>query len=83
GESWWPAMYGAPARCGDSEGIRYAFFPRQRRLLVQVGSRIDAYDTGAKQVTGCAHQTGDGAGALVCSTPQGELRLSDLSRVDV
>jgi len=33
--SWWPAGLAEPSSSGDQDGMRYAFFARERRLAVQ------------------------------------------------
>src|SRR5215207_9564163 len=52
GESWWPAAFGHPSSSGAQNGVRYAYFPQSDRLLIQSGSRIDAFDTQGKQING-------------------------------
>jgi hypothetical protein len=64
GESWWPAQFGHPATAGEQNGVRYAFFPEKRRLLIQQGARIDAYDTADHEITGAAQQQQGGGHAL-------------------
>ena len=36
---WWPTDLGAPASTGAQNDMRYACFPEQRRLVVEVGGR--------------------------------------------
>jgi len=90
GESWWPAAYGDPAGHGCQSGIRYAWFPGRRCVLVQVGSRIDCYDTADHQVRGVGQTSASSAQAqqgqssrLVLSTAGGEIPLESLPCIPV
>ena len=76
-ESWWPATFGHPATSGEQNGVRYAYFPEQRRLLLQQGARIDAYDTSGHHITGAAQQQGHGS-SLTFSTDRGPISTSQL-----
>jgi hypothetical protein len=58
GESWWPSHFGHPSSCGDQNGMRYAYFPEKKRLLIQQGARIDQYDTAEHHLTGVSQQQG-------------------------
>jgi len=85
GDSWWPALYGnRPAAVGENNGVRYAYFPDARRLLIQEAGRIDAYDTGIYHITGVgqAHEPGR-PHALTFSSRAGEVPLTELKRVDL
>jgi hypothetical protein len=77
GESWWPASFGHPATSGEQNGMRYAYFPDQRRLLLQQGARIDAYDTTGHHITGAAQQQGRSS-TLTFSTDRGQISTSQL-----
>jgi hypothetical protein len=77
GESWWPADYGAPSAAGGQQGVRYAWFPGRRCLLVESGARIDCYDTGEHVITGVSQQ--QGRTSIVTFTSQlGDVRLDQL-----
>jgi hypothetical protein len=81
-ESWWPATFGHPATSGEQNGVRYAYFPEQRRLLLQQGARIDAYDTTGHHITGAAQQQQQGRGSsLTFSTDRGTISTSQLKCV--
>ena len=41
GEEWWPDDFGQPSMSGSQNGIRYAFFPEKRRLLIEQGGNSD------------------------------------------
>lgn len=77
GGNWWPAALGKPAAAGSQHGVRYAYFPDKRRLLVQVGGRIDAYDTDDHRISGVSQQQGH-ASALAFTSQHGELPLDRL-----
>ena len=89
GESWWPASYGHPSAQGCQSGIRYAWFPGRRCVLVQVGSRIDCFDTADRQVHGVGQtsasvETQQGhTSRLVLSTSTGEIPLDQLECVPI
>ena len=80
GESWWPGTFGHPATSGEQNGVRYAYFPQQRRLLVQQGARIDAYETGSHHITGVAQQQAQ-TSSLSFQTDQGAIPLGQLKCV--
>jgi hypothetical protein len=80
GESWWPASFGRPAASGEQCGIRYAYFPSVRRLLLQQGARVDAYDTGHYAITGIAQQQG-AASSITFTSNRGPVALDQLQCV--
>ena len=77
GESWWPASFGRAAATGEQCGIRYAHFPAVRRLLVQQGARVDAYDTGDYVISGIAQQQG-AASSITFNSNRGPVGLDQL-----
>lgn len=82
-DAWWPEGLSQPASSGSQNGLQYAFFPQQRRLVVRQNGAVQQYDTGALAISGVGQsQGGQGAGASpVFSTAQGEVALSDLRKV--
>lgn len=82
GESWWPASYGTAATEGQQNGVRYAYFPAKNRLLIQVGARIEAYNTTGRQITGVSQQQGH-SHTLTFTGPSGHVDLDALERVDL
>ena len=80
GESWWPASFGRPAASGEQCGVRYAHFPALRRLLVQRGAHIDAYDTGEHVISGVAQAQGQGS-SVTFSSNRGPVGLEQLKCV--
>jgi hypothetical protein len=80
GESWWPGAFGHPATSGEQNGVRYAYFPQQRRLLLQQGARIDAYETGSYHITGAAQQQ-EHASPLTFASDKGPVPINQLKCV--
>ncbi|HEY7119825.1 MAG TPA: hypothetical protein VH475_24760 [Tepidisphaeraceae bacterium] len=80
GESWWPAPFGQPAASGEQNGVRYAYFPNQNRLLVQQGARIDAFDTADVQLSGVSQQQGH-TRSLLFQSDHGPVALEQLKCV--
>lgn len=56
GESWWPASFGTPQASGEQAGVRFAFFPAHKRLLVQKGAHIEVFETGELAIKGVADE---------------------------
>jgi hypothetical protein len=80
GESWWPAAFGHPSTSGSQNGVRYAYFPTVRRLLIQEGARIDAFDTADHHISGVSQQQGHSR-TLTFSSDRGPVDLEQLRRV--
>jgi hypothetical protein len=84
--SWWPRGLSRPSASGAQDGLRYAFFPEQRRLAVEQDGRVRQYDTGAHRIHGVSQQQSGAAGAIG-GTPRfssqlGEVDLGSLKQVD-
>ena len=81
GEAWWPDDLGQPSTSGAQDGMRYAFFPDKRRLLIEQDGKLTTYDSGDHRISGVS-QSQDGArgGAqdLSFSSQKGTIRASDL-----
>jgi hypothetical protein len=78
---WWPAGLSTPASSGAQNGIRYAWFPEQRRLAVERDGEVTLYDTDDHRIGGVAQQQG-GAGPLCFSSQHGPIDLATLRRVE-
>jgi hypothetical protein len=78
GESWWPASLGHPSTSGEQNGMRYAYFPEKKRLLIQEGAHLQAYDTGGHYLTGVAQQQGHTRN-LTFSSLEGPVDLKHLT----
>jgi hypothetical protein len=79
GPPWWPSDLGEPSSSGAQNGMRYAFFPQRRRLLVEQDGRKTVYDSGDHQISGVAQQSG-GSSSLVFTSQSGPVALETLRR---
>ncbi len=77
---WWPAELGEPASTGAQNDLRYACFPRSRRLAIQQGGRVSVYDTGEHLITGFSQQQ-SGDQSLTFTSQFGLVRVADLPLV--
>jgi hypothetical protein len=75
--AWWPAGLGQPASSGAQDGMRYAWFPESRRLVVESGGRRTVYDTGSHRIGGVSQQQGGVAG-LAFASQHGTVDLARL-----
>ena len=80
GETWWPAELGTPSTSGSQNGLRYAFFPEKRRLLIEQGGKLTTYDTGDHRIGGVSQQGGQGQ-SLAFTSQSGPVRLDELKQV--
>ena len=78
GDPWWPDELGKPASSGSQNDMRYAFFPKARRLLVERDGTLTTYDSGDHQIDGVAQQA---SGSPTFASDGGEVRLDDLEVV--
>lgn len=78
---WWPQELGQPSASGAQNGMRYAFFPEKRRLLVERDGRKTVYDSGDHQISGVAQQSGPSS-SLVFSSQTGPVALDALRRAE-
>jgi hypothetical protein len=44
GEKWWPDESGQPSSSGSQNSMRYAFFPKVRRLLIEKQGNLTTYE---------------------------------------
>jgi hypothetical protein len=79
GPPWWPTELGEPSSAGAQNGMRYAFFPEKRRLLVERDGKKAVYDTADHQISGVSQQSGHSA-SLVFSSQSGNVALDTLHR---
>lgn len=78
-EKWWPDEFGQPTSSGSQNGLRYAFFPRARRLLIEQEGRLTTYDSGDHQVNGVQSSA---SRVPVFTTDHGPVDLDKLEKVD-
>lgn len=79
--SWWPKGLSRPLSSGSQNGVRYAFFPDQRRLAVEQGGKVSQYDTGEHRISGVSQAQGAGGGALRFTSQSGDVDLASLKEV--
>ncbi|MEJ8859777.1 hypothetical protein WKW79_34850 [Variovorax robiniae] len=80
--SWWPEGLDDPSCSGQQDGMRYDFFPEQRRLAVERNGRLEHYETGDHRISGVSQTGGSAAGGATFTSQNGEVDLSTLKRVD-
>ena len=78
---WWPGGLGEPSSVGSQNDMRYAAFPTSRRLVVEESGRATVYDTGDHVISGVS-QSQSSVRTLAFTSQHGEVRLSDLPKVD-
>ena len=80
---WWPKGLRDPASSGAQDGLRYAFFPKQRRLAIEQIGQVTQYDTGEHHISGVSQQQPAGSSGVPRFTSQhGEVALGSLRQVD-
>jgi hypothetical protein len=77
GEKWWPNDLGEPTSTGAQNSMRYAFFLKAHRLLIEQDGKLSTYDSGDHQVSG-VQQSGD---LPTFTSQKGVVRLDDLKKV--
>ena len=80
GETWWPDDLGQPSTSGSQNGIRYAFFPEKRRLLIEQGGKLTTYDSGDHRISGVSQQGGQ-AQSLAFTSQNRAVKLDELKQV--
>ena len=79
GGSWWPEDLGEPSSSGSQNGMRYAFFPDKKRLVVETDGKSRSYDSGDHRINGVQQSNG---GTATFSDENGTVDLKDLKPVD-
>jgi hypothetical protein len=80
GEKWWPDDLGQPSTTGSQNGMRYAFFPESRRLLIEQGGQLTTYDSGDHRIGGVSQQDSQGQ-SLAFTSQHGSVKLDELQQV--
>jgi hypothetical protein len=80
GEKWWADDLGQPSTSGGQNGMRYAFFPDKRRLLIDENGRVTTYDTGDHRIGGVSQQDSHER-TLTFTSQSGPVKLDELSKV--
>ena len=80
---WWPEGLSEPGSSGAQNDLRYAFFPKQRRLAIERNGKVTQYDTGDHRITGVAQQQagGAGGGSPRFTSQEGEVELASLKEI--
>ncbi|CAN5346745.1 hypothetical protein BH10PSE16_BH10PSE16_13130 [soil metagenome] len=79
--SWWPQGLSKPSSSGSQNGVRYAFFPDQRRLAVEQDGKVRQYDTGEHRISGVSQAQGSHGSALRFTSQSGDVDLASLKEV--
>jgi hypothetical protein len=82
GPKWWPDALGEPATSGAQNNVRYAFFPKQKRLAIDSGGSIQLYDSADYAISGVSQQQGSSR-SLVFTSQRGDVDLTQLRKVDM
>jgi hypothetical protein len=80
-EPWWPAYLGSPSTSGAQNGLRYAFFRDQRRLLIEREGQLNTYDTADHNIGGVS-QADSGIRSVEFTSQHGLVGLDELEAVD-
>jgi hypothetical protein len=79
--TWWPAELGSPSSTGGQNDVRYAYFPRSRRLAIDRNGAVTLYDTFDHQIGGVQQQQGGYAGSLSFTSQYGTFTVDSLAVV--
>jgi hypothetical protein len=80
--SWWPAEFGSPSTVGSQNSVRYAFFPKAQRLVIEEDGRRAIYDTADHRISGVSLQQHGARRSLAFHSQHGPVRLDELRRVE-
>ncbi|PZQ65202.1 MAG: hypothetical protein DI563_25865 [Variovorax paradoxus] len=78
-KDWWPEGLHSPASSGSQNGMRYAYFAAERRLVVERDGAVAQYDTGEHRIEGVAQSAGSDGPKF--SSRDGEIALDSLRKV--
>ena len=79
-EKWWPDELGHASSSGSQNGVRYAFFPDKRRLLIEDQGNLRTYASGDHQINGVSQQQSHGH-SLAFTSQSGIVNLDELEQV--
>jgi hypothetical protein len=80
GDKWWPDELGQPSTSGAQNGMRYAFFPDERRLLIDENGKVTSYDSGEHRISGVSQQDSN-TRTLTFTSQSGPVNLDELRKV--
>jgi hypothetical protein len=78
--AWWPSDLGEASTMGSAGDVRYAYFSKHHRLIVERDGKRTTYDTGDHEVHGVM-QSSSSADGLSFSSQHGRVDLGDLPTV--
>ena len=80
--SWWPEGLSNPSSSGSQNGVKYAYFADQCRLVVEQGGKVSQYETGEHRIAGVGQAQGSHGGRCLRLTNQnGDVELDSLKEV--
>jgi hypothetical protein len=79
-QRWWPQGFGDPETAGSQDGMRYAFFPDKKLLLIEEDGKIKTFDSGRHRIRGVS-QINSEARSLAFTSQHGPVRVEDLKRL--
>ena len=77
---WWPEGLSNPGSSGSQNNQRYAYFPDQRRLVVDIDGEVSVYDTQDHRIGGVSQQQ-SGSGSMKFQSQHGTVDTLDLPLV--
>ncbi len=77
---WWPEGLSNPSSSGSQNNQRYAYFPDQRRLVVDLDGEVSVYDTQNHRIGGVSQQQ-SGSGSMKFQSQHGTVDTLDLPLV--
>ena len=80
-KSNWPSELGIASTSGTSPEMRYAYFPKNRRLAVEWHGVLTIYDTAEYQFRGMLQAHSAETVGISIWTQRGRVRLADLATV--
>ena len=77
--SWWPQGLSNPSSSGSQNGVKYAYFADQCRLVLEQGGK---YETGEHRIAGVGQAQGSHGGrSLRLTKKKGSVELASLKEV--
>ncbi|MDF1753072.1 MAG: SHOCT domain-containing protein [Verrucomicrobiales bacterium] len=81
GQNWWPAGLSQPSSTGGQNNSRYAVFPNEHRLVVEIDGQVSVYDTLNHMISGVSQQQGS-SNTMTFSSQFGSFSTLDLPLID-
>ncbi len=78
---WWPEGLRNPGSSGAQNGLRYAFFPDQRRLAIEQDGKVTQYDTGEHRISGVSQEQSGADGTPRFRSQDGDVDLKSLKSI--